>query len=146
MQIYSQKILQEKWQEWQSKLTKSGYIQMSDRPLEPKHYWINEQTLPSWEEIHRSNFIREAAFCLNDEEQTSITIRQYDAGWMIQEHSLKKVQQAERTIKYQYIALSGKHQVQCQEIWEKKKDDLCEGFETWQAGYIVFTGIKEIKS
>jgi len=104
-----------------------GYVQFSHRPIDiEKDVFVNKD--PKVED--EDGFIYEAHFSNGND---SITIRQFNDSWLV-----SKVNISNNDVEtFQGIS---DLRINMAQVWESKKDDLCEGMEVEKLEKVVFAG------
>ncbi|TLT02800.1 TIGR04423 family type III CRISPR-associated protein [Aliarcobacter cibarius] len=113
-----------------------GYIQMSDKKL--NKIFSSRQILPTWEELHKKNFILEA--CLFDGDR-SVTIRQVNDKFLVID---EKISNFSNISKEFFIAKSLEKDISLKakfiQVWEEKEDVNCLNMKVLKPTIQLFAG------
>ncbi len=109
-----------------------GYVQFSHRAID-----IKKDVFETRQDIHvkdESGFIYEAHFCNGHE---SISIKQINGSWLISPTTLDG---NEDTQSYISDIKEFNYKIKMAQIWEEKKDTLCEDMKVKKLKKVVFAG------
>lgn len=98
-----------------------GYIQLIGEKIDAKHIFLADERAPS---LDKDDLIYEAHF-FNTNSKKSISIRQLNDGWLVNEVDLNKVMLDESDIKTFYPKF-GSFKIKMAQIWEDQKDEFCK--------------------
>ena len=115
-----------------------GYIQYSNRPIDKKtDIFIKDD--PKVE--LNGGFIYEAHFCNGNQ---SISIKQLNDSWYIDETDILNIPSSD--IENFITDIENFPKVKMAQIWEKKKDELCEDMEVMKLKKVVFVGFEGVSN
>lgn len=98
-----------------------GYIQLMGEKIDEKHLFLTGERTPS---LGEDELIYEAYF-FNANLKKSISIRQINDAWFVDETELNKVALEESDIKTFYPKF-GNFKIKMAQIWQDEKDEFCE--------------------
>ncbi len=98
-----------------------GYIQLMGEKIDEKHLFLTGERTPS---LGEDELIYEAHF-FNANLKKSISIRQINDAWFVDETELNKVALEESDIKTFYPKF-GNFKIKMAQIWQDEKDEFCE--------------------
>lgn len=98
-----------------------GYIQLMGEKIDEKHLFLAGERTPS---LGEDELIYEAHF-FNANLKKSISIRQINDAWFVDETELNKVALEESDIKTFYPKF-GNFKIKMAQIWQDEKDEFCE--------------------
>lgn len=98
-----------------------GYIQLMGEKIDEKHLFLTGERTPG---LGKDELIYEAHF-FNANLKKSISIRQINDAWFIDETELNKVVLEESDIKTFYPKF-GNFKIKMAQIWQDEKDEFCE--------------------
>jgi len=126
-----------------------GYIQLMGEKIDEKHLFLAGERAPS---LGKDELIYEAHF-FNANLKKSISIRQINDAWFIDEAELNKVALEESDIKT-FCPKFGNFKIKMAQIWQDEKDEFCEvlredgtreGLPVLKLQKIVFAGFVKDK-
>ena len=100
-----------------------GYIQLMGEKIDEKHLFLAGERTPG---LGEDELIYEAHF-FNANLKKSISIRQINDAWFVDETELNKVALEESDIKTFYPKF-GNFKIKMAQIWQDEKDEFCEVF------------------
>lgn len=98
-----------------------GYIQLMGEKIDEKHLFLAGERTPG---LGEDELIYEAHF-FNVNLKKSISIRQINDAWFVDETELNKVALEESDIKTFYPKF-GNFKIKMAQIWQDEKDEFCE--------------------
>ena len=98
-----------------------GYIQLMGEKIDEKHLFLAGERTPS---LGKDELIYEAHF-FDEKSKKSVSIRQINDAWFIDETELNKVVLEESDIKTFYPKF-GNFKIKMAQIWQDEKDEFCE--------------------
>ena len=98
-----------------------GYIQLMGEKIDEKHLFLADERTPG---LGEDELIYEAHF-FNANLKKSISIRQINDAWFVDETELNKVALEESDIKTFYPKF-GNFKIKMAQIWQDEKDEFCE--------------------
>ena len=98
-----------------------GYIQLMSEKIDEKHLFLAGEQTPG---LGEDELIYEAHF-FNANLKKSISIRQINDAWFVDETELNKVALEESDIKTFYPKF-GNFKIKMAQIWQDEKDEFCE--------------------
>jgi len=98
-----------------------GYIQLMGEKIDEKHLFLAGEQTPG---LGEDELIYEAHF-FNANLKKSISIRQINDAWFVDETELNKVALEESDIKTFYPKF-GNFKIKMAQIWQDEKDEFCE--------------------
>ena len=98
-----------------------GYIQLMGEKIDEKHLFLAGERTPG---LGEDKLIYEAHF-FNANLKKSISIRQINDAWFVDESELNKVALEESDIKTFYPKF-GNFKIKMAQIWQDEKDEFCE--------------------
>ena len=98
-----------------------GYIQLMGEKIDEKHLFLASERTPG---LGEDELIYEAHF-FNANLKKSISIRQINDAWFVDETELNKVALEESDIKTFYPKF-GNFKIKMAQIWQDEKDEFCE--------------------
>jgi hypothetical protein len=98
-----------------------GYIQLMGEKIDEKHLFLAGERTPG---LGEDELIYEAHF-FNANLKKSISIRQINDAWFVDETELNKVALEESDIKTFYPKF-GNFKIKMAQIWQDEKDEFCE--------------------
>lgn len=98
-----------------------GYIQLMGEKIDEKHLFLAGERTPG---LGKDELIYEAHF-FNANLKKSISIRQINDAWFVDETELNKVALEESDIKTFYPKF-GNFKIKMAQIWQDEKDEFCE--------------------
>nr|WP_314072055.1 TIGR04423 family type III CRISPR-associated protein [uncultured Campylobacter sp.] len=98
-----------------------GYIQLMGEKIDEKHLFLAGERTPG---LGEDELIYEAYF-FNANLKKSISIRQINDAWFVDETELNKVALEESDIKTFYPKF-GNFKIKMAQIWQDEKDEFCE--------------------
>lgn len=98
-----------------------GYIQLMGEKIDEKHLFLVGERTPG---LGEDELIYEAHF-FNANLKKSISIRQINDAWFVDETELNKVALEESDIKTFYPKF-GNSKIKMAQIWQDEKDEFCE--------------------
>ena len=126
-----------------------GYIQLMGEKIDEKHLFLTSERTPS---LGEDELIYEAHF-FNANLKKSISIRQINDAWFVDETELNKVALEESDIKT-FCPKFGSFKIKMAQIWQDEKDEFCEvlredgtreGLPVLKLQKIVFAGFVKDK-
>lgn len=126
-----------------------GYIQLMGEKIDEKHLFLTSERTPS---LGEDELIYEAHF-FNANLKKSISIRQINDAWFVDETELNKVALEESDIKT-FCPKFGNFKIKMAQIWQDEKDEFCEvlredgtreGLPVLKLQKIVFAGFVKDK-
>ena len=126
-----------------------GYIQLMGEKIDEKHLFLAGERTPG---LGEDELIYEAHF-FNANLKKSISIRQINDAWFVDETELNKVALEESDIKTFYPKF-GNFKIKMAQIWQDEKDEFCEvlredgtreGLSVLKLQKIVFAGFVKDK-
>lgn len=121
-----------------------GYIQLMGEKIDEKHLFLAGERTPG---LGEDELIYEAHF-FDEKSKKSVSIRQINDAWFVDETELNKVVIEESDIKTFYPKF-GNFKIKMAQIWENEKDEFCkvlredgtrEGLSVLKLQKIVFAG------
>ena len=98
-----------------------GYIQLMGEKIDEKHLFLAGERTPS---LGEDEPIYEAHF-FDEKSKKSISIRQINDAWFVDQTELNKVALEESDIKAFYPKF-GNFKIKMAQIWQDEKDEFCE--------------------
>ena len=115
-----------------------GYIQLMGKKIDKEHLFLEGERDPS---LGEDELIYEAHF-FSKSENKSVSIRQINDGWFVDEVDLNKVTLEENGTKTFYSKFSD-FKIKMAQIWEEENDKLCENLPVLKLQKIVFAGFEK---
>ena len=98
-----------------------GYIQLMGEKIDEKHLFLAGERTPG---LGEDELIYEAYF-FNEISKKSVSVRQINDAWFVDETELNKVALEESDIKTFYPKF-GNFKIKMAQIWQDEKDEFCE--------------------
>lgn len=98
-----------------------GYIQLMGEKIDEKHLFLAGERTP---DLGKDELIYEAHF-FNEISKKSVSVRQINDAWFVDETELNKVALEESDIKTFYPKF-GNFKIKMAQIWQDEKDEFCE--------------------
>lgn len=98
-----------------------GYIQLMGEKIDEKHLFLVGERTPG---LGKDELIYEAHF-FDEKSKKSVSIRQINDAWFVDETELNKVALEESDIKTFYPKF-GNFKIKMAQIWQDEKDEFCE--------------------
>ncbi|WP_298099769.1 TIGR04423 family type III CRISPR-associated protein [uncultured Campylobacter sp.] len=98
-----------------------GYIQLMGEKIDEKHLFLAGERTPG---LGEDELIYEAHF-FDEKSKKSVSIRQINDAWFVDETELNKVALEESGIKTFYPKF-GNFKIKMAQIWQDEKDEFCE--------------------
>lgn len=98
-----------------------GYIQLMGEKIDEKHLFLAGERTP---DLGKDELIYEAHF-FDEKSKKSVSIRQINDAWFVDETELNKVALEESDIKTFYPKF-GNFKIKMAQIWQDEKDEFCE--------------------
>lgn len=98
-----------------------GYIQLMGEKIDEKHLFLAGERTPG---LGEDELIYEAHF-FDEKSKKSVSIRQINDAWFVDETELNKVALEESDIKTFYPKF-GNFKIKMAQIWQDEKDEFCE--------------------
>ena len=98
-----------------------GYIQLMGEKIDEKHLFLAGERTPG---LGGDELIYEAHF-FDEKSKKSVSIRQINDAWFVDETELNKVALEESGIKTFYPKF-GNFKIKMAQIWQDEKDEFCE--------------------
>lgn len=126
-----------------------GYIQLMGEKIDEKHLFLAGERTP---DLGKDELIYEAHF-FDEKSKKSVSIRQINDAWFVDETELNKVALEESDIKTFYPKF-GNFKIKMAQIWQDEKDEFCEvlredgtreGLSVLKLQKIVFAGFVKDK-
>jgi hypothetical protein len=126
-----------------------GYIQLMGEKIDEKHLFLAGERTP---DLGKDELIYEAHF-FDEKSKKSVSIRQINDAWFVDETELNKVALEESDIKTFYPKF-GNFKIKMAQIWQNEKDEFCEvlredgtreGLSVLKLQKIVFAGFVKDK-
>lgn len=112
-----------------------GYIQLMGKKIDKEHLFLEGERDPS---LGENELIYEAHF-FSKSENKSVSIRQINDGWFVDEVDLNKVTLEENDTKTFYSKFSD-FKMKMAQIWEEENDEFCKNLPVLKLQKIVFAG------
>ena len=141
-ELFTKEELRQYWQTLRDRKY-IGYIWMSDAPLKNK---LNDEELPSWDDIHENNnFIWEAN--LYEKDKLSLSIKQVNNQWLVSEINWEITLEENQgeLIENVYLStgLKGEKNILVKEAWLIEKDEYCCNMEVLKPAWKAFCGFQK---
>lgn len=112
-----------------------GYIQLMGKKIDKEQLFLAGERTPS---LGKDDLIYEAHF-FNANSKKSVSIRQINDGWFVDEVDLNKVMLEENDIKTFYSKFSD-FKMKMAQIWEEENDEFCKNLPVLKLQKTVFAG------
>ena len=112
-----------------------GYIQLMGKKIDKEQLFLAGERTPS---LGKDDLIYEAHF-FNANSKKSVSIRQINDGWFVDEVDLNKVMLEENDTKTFYSKFSD-FKMKMAQIWEEENDEFCKNLPVLKLQKTVFAG------